>query len=164
MTQGKYVSENAQTLINRATQILGESPILLDIKTSTHVDKNTTIMSLAPVCNSIKVRNIVTVVESSIVICTTNVPTDCPTIQACPPSVSPNDYVNIVARVYAQAPQNGLTIVFDYVLDDMPMTTPPIPFDITIGGPSGEVKVYAFPSNAKYSTGQSLVLHGARQV
>lgn len=172
MTQGKYIPESAESLIRRSQQTLGDISIIpvLDIKdlqTHTYIAESPTIQSLAPPCKRIEVKNEVTVIDSGIIICpgsstttcTAGIPANCPVN-----GVGPNDYVNMVARLYAQAPETGLEVVFDYLLDDVPMTTPPISFDITTGGVGGAIYVYAFATNIRYTSGQSLTLHGIRQV
>jgi hypothetical protein len=161
-----YVSEDTASLIRRAERTLGGVPVLdLTNWNAPIYTQGVTIQSLAPSCKRIQVKNIVTVIDSGIVICTgltggcgTTVPANCPS------GVSPTDYVNMVAQVYAQAPQNLLNIVFDYLLDDVPMTSPPRTFNITTGGISGAVLVYAFDDNVQYIESQTLTLHGVRQV
>ena len=176
MTQGRYISENAESLIRRSQQTLGDiSPVqelnIIDIQVPVYIEEVKTevptIQSLSPSCNRVEVKNIVTVIDSGIIICsglstttcTAGIPASCPVN-----GVSPNDYVNMVARVYAQAPETELQIVFDYLENDVPMTTPHISFNITTGGIGGAVYVYAFTTNKQYTSGQSLTLHGVRQV
>lgn len=170
MTTVDYISESTENLIRRAEQTLGEIPVLdlTNWQVPIYIPGNATIRSLAPSCKRIQIKNIVTVVDSSITICTgPTVPGDCgtPFPVSCPVGVSPLDYVNIVAKVTAQAPQAGLKIVFDYLLDDVPLTTAPISFDISAAEiAAGGKNVYAFGANVQYIDGQSLTLHGVRQV
>ena len=169
MTQGRYISESVESLIRRSQQIMGDIPVLdtTNWQVPTYTAEIPTIQSLASSCKRVQVQNIVTVIDSGIIICSgpstatciAGIPVGCPIS-----GVNPNDYINMVASVYAQAPETGLEIVFDYLIDDVPMTTPPIPFNITIGGIGGAIYVYAFTTNMRYTSGQSLTLHGIRQV
>jgi hypothetical protein len=163
MTQGNYVSEDTNSLIRRAQQTMGNIPILdlTNWQSPTYLPAGTTQMrSLSPNCHSITVKNVITVTNSSIVMCTAGgAPTNviCPIPGSCPTGpLSPSDYVNIVATINAGVAQSGVDITFKYVLDDTPTTTVK-----TVALTAGANTIYAFDTSIQYPSDTTLVLYGA---
>ncbi len=161
MTQGNYVSEDTNSLIRRARQTLGETPVL-DLRNwqVTTYKSTGNMMSLAGSCHSIKVKNIISVVDSSIVTCTDATTANCVAIPAGCGDIEPTTpdlYYNMVATVSAAAAQTGVEITFKYVLDGVPTTA------IVLADLDGVANntVYAFATNALYPSGTELVLYGA---
>jgi len=116
------------------------------------------IRTLSPSCNRIEVKNVITVTDSSIVICAGAATGTCPGIPpSCPVGVTPNDYVNMIATVTALVAQTGVTIRFEYLLDDSPTTT-----DVVVDLVAGLNTVYAFAVNQQYIADTTLALFGAR--
>lgn len=165
-----YIAESAEDLIKRAEQILAYPRIypktddIIPYSRSGFGFMNQTyiyppIITLAPACNRIEVKNIITVTDSSIVTCTESGTGTCGAIPGTCPSVNPTTYVNIVATVDALVAQNGVTIRFDYLLDDVPTTT-----DVVANLTAGLNTVYCFTTNVQYSVNTTLALFGARVV
>lgn len=162
MTQGSYVSEDTNSLIRRAQQTLGETPVLdlTNWQNPIYMSAGTTqIRSLAGSCHSIKVKNVVTVTDASIVSCTDNttgscgaIPGNCGDLGA----TTPDLYYNFVATVTALVAQNGVEITFKYVENGTPATQ-----IVTVNLGVGSNTVYAFATNQQYSSGTELVLYGA---
>lgn len=164
MTQGSYVSEDTNNIIRRAQQILGEVPVLdlTNWQSPTYMPAGTAqIISLNPSCHSITVKNVITVTDSSIVMCTAGgAPTDilCPIPTNCPAGpLSPGDYINMVATIDAQIGQSGVEITFKYVLNDVPTTTVKTGVTLT----AGINTIYAFNPSITYPIDTTLVLYGA---
>lgn len=175
-----YVNESVEDLIKRAEDILarpdktndpldrpgcrcGENP-RSDIPVAQHMNPMSSVMqdkpviaSLSPSCNRIVVRNVINVIDSSIVICTGPTIADCPgTIPtACPTGVTPLEYINMLATINALTAQAGVIVSFKYLLNDVPTTT-----DVTVNLAAGNNLVYAFPTNIQYSANTSLTLYG----
>jgi hypothetical protein len=63
----------------------------------------------------------------------------------------------MVATVGAMAAQNGVTIRFEYLLNDVPTTT-----DIIANLAAGPNIIYCFATNQQYSANTTLTLFGAR--
>lgn len=160
MTQGNFVSEDTNSLIRRAQQTLGEVPVLdLTNWQSPTFNYTGSIRSLAGSCHSIKVKNVVTVTDSSIVKCTGTETGTCGAIPAtCDllDPTTPNLYYNFVATVNALVTQPSVDITFKYVLDGVPMTE-----IVSTGLIAGSNTIYAFATNQQYVSGTELVLYGA---
>lgn len=163
MTQGSYVSEDTNNLIRRAQQTLGEVPVLdlTNWQNPTYMPTGTTqIRSLSPSCHSIVVKNVITVTDSSITMCSAGgAPTSilCPIPANCPTGpLTPSDYVNMVATITAQVAQSGVDITFKYVWNDTPTTT-----TVTVALIAGTNTVYAFNPSVTYAPDTTLVLYGA---
>ncbi len=161
MAQGNYISEDAESLIRKAEQILGNTPTLdlTDWKNPTYLPARTTQMrSLNPSCHSIIVRNTITVTDTSIVTCSSGGLPDmvkCPIPTTCP-TVSPINYINLVATIEALAAQTGVDVTFKYVLNNVPTNTVK-----TVNLSAGTNTVYAFDPSMQYPTDTVLVLYGA---
>ena len=167
-----YMSESTEDLIKRAEQIISDPriyPKADDIipysrrgfgfmTNSTYSTYAPSIRSLSPSCNRIEVKNVITVSDSSIVICTGATTGTCPGIPpSCPVGVNPNDYINMIATVTAMVAQTGVKIAFEYLLNDVPTTT-----EVTVNLTAGSNTIYAFLANAQYSSDTTLSLFGAR--
>ena len=170
-----YMPESTENLIRRAEQILScPDPELYPIipysrsgfgfmtpiysTSSTYPIYSPSIRSLAPSCNRIEVKNVITVTDSSIIICTGAATGTCPGIPpSCPVGVSPTDYVNMIATVTALVAQTDVKIAFEYLLNDAPVTT-----EVTVSLTAGSNTIYAFPANVQYSPDTTLSLFGAR--
>ncbi len=162
-----YRSESTENLIRRAEQMLaypGIYPKTDDIIPYSRSgfgfmmqQQSPSIRSLAPSCNRIEVRNVITVTDSSIVTCADAVPANCGAIPVTCPSVTPNDWVNMVAIVNALVAQNGVTIRFEYLLNDVPTVS-----DVLANLAAGNNDVYAFAANLQYTADTTLTLYGAR--
>lgn len=160
MTQGSYVSEDTNSLIRRAQQTLGETPVLdlTNWQNPIYMPAGV-VRSLAGSCHSIKVKNVISVTDSSIVKCTTDVPADCGIVPADCGAIGTttlNDYYNFVATVNAMVAQNGVQIVFKYVVNGTPMTQ-----SVTTNLSAGNNDIYAFTTNLHYTSDTELVLYGA---
>ena len=161
MTQGNFVSEDTNSLIRRAQQTLGEVPVidLTNWQTPTYKTAGS-IRSLAGSCHSIKVKNVITVDDSSIVKCTGTDPAmDCETIPANCGAIAPTTpdlYYNFVAEVTALVAQTGVEITFKYVIDG-------IPGEVAVLADIGTTAttVYAYATNQTYTSGTEVVLYGA---
>lgn len=160
MTQGNYVSEDTYSLIRRAQQTLGETPVI-DLRNwqTPSYKSASTIRSLAGSCHSIKVKNIITVLDSSIVTCTGTgtgtcvvIPTSCGDLG----DTTPDLYYNFVATVTALVAQDPVEITFKYVKDGLPLTE-------IVNAPLaiGSNAVYAFATNQTFPSDTELVLYGA---
>lgn len=165
-----YISESAEDLIKRAEHILERPELypkaddIIPYSRSGFGFMNQTytyppIITLAPACNRIEVKNVITVTDSSIVTCTGSGTGTCGAIPGACPSVNPTTYVNMVATVDALVAQNGVTIRFDYLLDDVPTTT-----DVVANLIAGPNTVYCSATNQQYSANTTLALFGARVV
>lgn len=164
-----YRSESTEDLIKRAEQILAYPKIypraddIIPYSRSGFGFMNQTytyppIRTLAPSCNRIEVKNVITVTDSSIIICTGTAIGTCPGIPpSCPVGVTPNDYVNMVATVGALVGQI-VDIAFDYILNDVPTTTVVTAVPLLTGSNT----VYCFGVNIQYGADTTLVLFGAR--
>lgn len=166
MTQGSYIPESTQDLIRRAERILEGVPVLdltnpqFPTYTPAYIHPASgQIRSLAGSCHSITVKNVITIDDSSIIICIGSGTGTCGSIPAtCPAGpLTPSDYVNMVATVTAQVAQAGVDITFKYLLNDVPTTTVR-----TVALLAGSNTIYAFPGgNVQYSPDTTLVLYGA---
>lgn len=162
-----YRSENTEDLIKRAEQILSDSrlyPKADDIIPYSRsgfgfMTQNPNIRTLSPSCNRIEVKNVITVIDSSIVTCGDTTIGTCGAIPDTCPLADPTTYMNMVAIVNALVAQNNVTIRFEYLLNDVPTNT-----DVVTNLSAGSNTVYAFPSNVQYSVGTTLTLYGARIV
>ncbi len=168
-----YRSESTQDLIRRAEQILAYPEVypnaddIIPYSRSgfgfmTYQQPYTQqIRSLSPGCNRIEVKNIINVTESSIIICPGVGTVTCGGIPgACPPTTpDPTTYINMVATVNALVAQNGVTIRFEYLLNDVPTTT-----DVPANLVAGSNTVYCFAANQQYINGTTLALYGARVI
>lgn len=163
-----YRSESTEDLIKRAEQILSNPRIypktddIIPYSRSGFGFMETTsaylpIRTLSPGCNRIEVKNIITVIDSSIVTCTGSGTGTCGAIPGTCPSIDPLTYVNMVATVNALVAQTGVTIRFEYLLDDVPTTT-----DVVANLTAGSNTVYCFATSQLYSANTTLVLFGAR--
>lgn len=152
MTQGNYISEDTNSLIRRAQQILGEVPVL-DL-TNWHVP---TYRYLSPSCNRIEVKNVITVTDASIVKCTGSTTATCDAIPVTCSSITLGDYINMVAIVNALVAQTGVIIRFEYLENEIPINT-----DIIVDLVAGNNTVYAWSPNHQPSIGYTLSLYGAR--
>ena len=160
MTQGNFVSEDTNSLIRRAQQTLGEVPVLdLTNWQAPAFNYTGSIRSLAGSCHSIKVKNVVTVNDSSIVKCASAtagdcsaIPTDCDVLNP----TTPNLYYNFVADVSALVAQTDVEITFKYVQNGIPGEAIVL---ADIGTTS--TMVYAYATNQQYASGTELVLYGA---
>lgn len=165
-----YISESTEDLIKRAEQILTDPRIypraddIIPYSRSGFGFMNPTypyppIRILSPGCNRIEIKNTITVTDSSIVTCTGSGTGTCGAIPGTCPSASPTTYVNMVAAVNALVAQNGVTIRFEYLLDDIPITT-----DVVVNLTAGSNTVNCFATNVQYSANTTLALFGARVV
>ena len=169
-----YMSESTEDLIRRAEQILSRPDDLYPkaddiipysrngfgfMTYPTYPTYPSSIRSLSPSCNRIEVKNVITITDSSIIICTGAATGTCPGIPpSCPVGVIPTDYVNMVATVTALVAQSGVKIAFEYLLNDIPTTT-----EISgIALAAGSNTVYAFPANIQYAPDTTISLFGAR--
>lgn len=163
-----YRSESTEDLIKRAEQILSDPRIyprtndIIPYSRSGFGFMNPIytyppIRTLAPSCNRIEVKNVITVTDSSIVTCTGSGTVTCGAIPGTCPSINPTTYVNMVVIVNALVVQNGVTIRFEYLLNDAPMVA-----DIVVNLTAGSNTVYAFITNQQYSADTTLALYGAR--
>lgn len=171
-----YRSESTEDLIKRAEQILSDPRIYPRADDIIPYSRSgfgfmTTYMyplyppyppyppirTLAPSCNRIEVKNVITVTDSSIVTCTGSGTVTCGAIPGTCPSVNPTTYVNMVATVNALVAQNGVTIRFEYLLNNTPTVA-----DIVANLTAGSNTVYAFIANQQYSADTTLALYGAR--
>jgi hypothetical protein len=159
----EFVSESAEDLIKRAEQILQGTPAPYPQHLSSHLlmQDQPEIRSLSPSCYRIEVKNVINDVDKSIVICTGSTPGDCPTTipTTCPTGVNPSDYVNMLAIVNALTAQTGVTIRFEYLLDDVPPYT-----DVVANLTAGDNTIYAFTTNVQYSAGQTLTLYDVKVI
>lgn len=118
-------------------------------------------------CHSIVVKNIITLVDSSIVTCTGPTQASCnvtinpdgtiPT--ACPAGITPGDYINMVATFNVAYPQTGVLVTFKYIENDVPIAASVI-MDMAIG----INVVYAFGTNVQLPSGTALALYGAEVI
>lgn len=164
-----YISESTEDLIKRAEQMLEDPRIYPKIDDILPYSRSgfgfmgqtysySPIMTLAPSCKRIEVKNTITITDSSIIVCTGSTIGTCPGIPpSCPVGVSPNDYVNMVATVTALVAQTGVKIAFEYLLNDVPTIT-----EVSVNLIAGSNTVYAFVANIQYSTDTTLSLFGAR--
>lgn len=161
MTQGSYISEDTNSLIRRAQQTMGEVPVLdlTNWQNPTYTSTETVRSLAGSSCHSIKIKNVISVADTSIIKCTTTVPAECDTVPAnCGAigSTTLDKYYNFVATVNAQVAQNGVQIVFKYVINGSPETQPVL---ANLG--AGANTVYAFATNQGYLSDTELVLYGA---
>ena len=169
-----YRSESTENLIKRAEQILSDPRIdpriypraddIIPYSRSGFGFMDPTniylpIRTLAPACNRIEVKNVITIIDSSIVTCTGSGTGTCGAIPGTCPTVNPTTYVNMVATVNALVAQNGVTIRFEYLLDDVPTTT-----NVIANLVAGSNTVYCFAANVQYSSNTTLALFDARVV
>lgn len=161
MTQGSYIPENTQDLIRRAEITLGNTPVLdlTNPQYPTYMPVGGQIRSLSPSCNHIEVRNTITVTDSSIVRCTAPATATCESIPATCSAIAPGDHINMVATVNALVAQNGVTIRFEYLENDVPAFT-----DVTVNLSAGNNTVYAWSPNHVATVGYTLSLYGARVI
>jgi len=161
----EYRSESTESLIRRAEQILGGVPILdlTNPQYPTYIPAGghtwAQIRSLGSSCYSIKIKNVVSVTDSSIVVCTDTptgtcgaIPGTCGGLGA----TTPDKYYNFVATVSALVAQIGVQITFKYVQNGLPSTQV-----VTTNLSAGSNTVYAFTTNQTYTPGTELVLYGA---
>lgn len=151
-----FVSESTEDLIRRSQQVLGPFPTT---NTARHAQVlNREIRSLASSCYRIVIKNVITIADKSIVICTDDTLGSCPGIpDTCPVGVTPEDYVNMVAIVNALVAESGVTVRFEYLLNDVPAYV-----DVIVNLEAGDNTVYAFADNQQYSTNQTLTLYGVK--
>lgn len=165
-----YRSESTEDLIKRAEQMLVDPRIypraddIIPYYRSGFGFMEPTytyqpIRTLSPGCNRIQIKNTITVTDSSIVTCTGTGTGTCGVIPGTCPSVDPLTYVNMVATVNALVAQTGVTIRFEYLLNDVPTTT-----DVTANLTAGLNTVYCFATNQLYSANTTLALFGAMVV
>lgn len=176
MTQGKYISESAQELIRRSEQILGNVSILDltdqtfpqylngddDDNDDSHNDHSPGYGSISS-CNRIVLKNVITVTDSSIIICTGTAISTCSPQDTCPTGgiVAPNKYINMVATVNLNGvTQTGVVIQFNYLINDIPITDPSLT-RATANLVPGDNIVYLFPTNRSYDPDTSITLYGA---
>ena len=162
-----YISESTEDLIKRAEQILADPRIyprtddIIPYSRSGFgfMTQSPSIRTLSPGCNRIEIKNTITVTDSSIVTCTGSGTGTCGAIPGTCPSTNPTTYVNMVTVVNALVAQNGITIRFEYLLDDIPTTT-----DVVANLTAGSNTVNCFATNVQYSANTTLALFGARVV
>lgn len=162
----EYRSENTQDLIRRAEQVLGGVPVLdltnpqFPTYTPAGGQISGQMRSLNPAsCHSIRIRNVITVTESSIVVCTGTTTDTCGAIPAACTDLgvtTPDKYYNFVSTVSALVAQTGVEITFKYVQNGLPLTQV-----VTVNLSAGSNTVYAFTTNQTYTPGTELVLYGA---
>lgn len=173
MTQGKYISEDIRDLIIRSKQIIGETPVLdlTNWQNPTYMNGNDHEENSNPPdsnlsCNRILLKNIITVVGSSIIICTGTSISTCASPDTCPTGgiISPNKYINMVATVHLTGvAQTGVVIQFNYLINDIPITDPSLT-RVTVNLIPGDNTVYLFSTNHTYSPNTSITLYGASVV
>ncbi len=170
MTQGKYISEDTESLIRRAGQILGETPVLDLTNWESPIymddDSNSEPPSSGSSCSRVTLKNIITVTDSSILICTGTSITTCATASSCPTGgiISPTKYINMVATVnITGVAQTGVVIKFSYLINEVPVTDPSIS-QVTVNLVPGNNTVYLFPTNHTYSPSTTITLYGASVV
>jgi hypothetical protein len=151
MTQGTYISESTDNLIQRAQQIMGDLPTFKNSQTYTFIPE---INALAGSCYSVAIKNTITSVSSSIVTCTGSTTTTC-TIPGTCPATDPTTWINMIVTFTATAAQTSVTITFQYVLNGTPTTTVITPSIV-----AGSNTFYAFPTNQQYPSGTTIVLYG----
>lgn len=159
MTQGKYIYEDAQDLLRRAGQILGETPIL-DL---TNWQMPLSMDGPSNSCSRITLKNTITVTNTSIVICTGTATTTCAVAGTCPTggTVAPTKYINMIATVnLVGVAQTGVTIQFNYLINEVPITDPSIT-QVTVNLVPGNNTVYLFSPNTTYSPSTTVTLYGA---
>jgi hypothetical protein len=166
MVQGKYISEDTQRLLERAAQILGETPISdpTNLQSPIYTSEDSKIESLNPSCSRIILKNTITVTDASIVTCTGSTTATC-TI-TCPTGgmTTPDKYINMLATVnLTGVAQTGVVIQFNYLLNDVPIVDPLLT-QVTASLVSGSNTVYLFPTNHTYGPSTTITLFGASVV
>lgn len=161
MTQGSYVSEDTNSLIRRAQQTLEGVPVLdlTNWQNPTYTPAGTVRSLAGSSCHSIKIKNVITVTDTSIIKCTATTIANCYGIPADCGAIGPTTldlYYNFVAIVNAQVAQNGIQIVFKYVVNGIPATQP-----VIANLNAGPNTIYAFALNQNYVSDTELVLYGA---
>lgn len=166
MTQGKYISEDIQDLLRRSEQILGETPVL-DLTNWQTPDYIPAYMDGGSnSCSRVVLKNVITVTDTSILICTGTATTTCASQGSCPTGgiISPNKYINMIATVnLTGVAQTGVVIQFNYLVNDVPVTDPLLT-NVTVNLNPGTNTVYLFPTNRTYSPNTSITLYGATVV
>jgi hypothetical protein len=171
MTQGNYISEYTQDLMRRQ-QVAGGVPVLdlTNWQAPRYMSGDSQMRSLPPPvvpCHMIEVKTTVDgqtdkcpiLVDSSIIICTTDVIGSCPVTETnCPTggTIATTQYVNFIATFTMGANQNGVKIIFKYVKNGTPMQE-----TVTVNVVAGDNYVYAFAANQLYPADTILVLYGA---
>jgi hypothetical protein len=174
MVQGNYSSEYTQNLM-RTQQTMVGTPILdlTNWNAPRYISGDSNIGSLTNIpvpsagCHSVEVKTKVDgqlgkcpiAVASSIVMCTTSVPTDCGSSAIpCPTDgiVSAIQYMNMVATFDMEAASAATEITFKYVLNGVPKQE-----KVIVATTLGINTVYAFAANNQYPTDTILVLYGA---
>ena len=170
MTQGKYISEDTESLIRRAGQILGETPVLDLTNWQNPVymddDGNSEPPSSGSSCSRVILKNIITIIDSSILICTGISITTCAPAGSCPTGgiIPPTKYINMVATVnLTGVAQTGVVIKFSYLINEIPITDPLLT-QVTVNLVPGNNTVYLFPTNHTYSPSTTITLYGASVV
>jgi len=156
-----YIPENTQDLIRRAEQVLGEVPVLdlTNPQFPIYTPAGGQIRSLGSSCHSIKIKNVINVIDTSIVVCTDATTGTCGAIPGtCGDlgATTPDKYYNFVATVNALVAQTGVQITFKYVQNGLPTTQV-----VTTNLSAGSNTVYAFATNQTYTPGTELALYGA---
>lgn len=170
MTQGKYISEDTESLIRRAGQILGDIPIL-DLTNwqnpiymdDDHDNGNSQPPGSVSSCSRVTLKNTITVIDSSILICTGTQITTCAPASSCPTGgiIPPTKYINMVATVsLTGVAQTGVVIKFSYLVNEVPVTDPSLS-QVTVNLVPGNNTVYLFPTNHTYSPSTTITLYGA---
>jgi hypothetical protein len=143
----------------------GQTPILDLSNPQAPVYTVPQVRSLAPACYRIEVKNLITVTDASIVVCTGTDPlTTCSEPGSCPTTVDPNatGYYNLVATVTASIAQPGVVIEFDYLKNDTPVTSPTVDYRVTVNLTAGDNTVYLFTANQLLAADDTITLYGAR--
>lgn len=161
MTQGSYISEDTNSLIRRAQQVMEGVPVLdlTNWQNPTYIPAGTMRSLAGSSCHSIKIKNVITVTDTSIIKCPDTLPTNCNGIPANCGAIGPTTldlYYNFVAIVNLQVAQNGVQIVFKYVINGTPMTQ-----IVSANLNAGPNTVFAFAVNQGYNSDTELVLYGA---
>lgn len=98
-------------------------------------------------------EQIVDIINSGIVICTTTNKTSCPTTPiTCPTSINPLDYINFIAIINSTA-QRTVIVRFTYTLNDTTFYS-----NVTISLSIGNNIVYAWSTNRRYDVNTIVTL------
>ncbi len=172
MTQGQYISENTQDLLRRAEQILGNVPVLDLTNWQDSISMNGEGGGggggggSSTSCNRLTLKNVITVTNASLLVCTGTLTSTCSSPGACPTGgiISPDKYVNMVAIVNLTGnAQTGVKIQFNYLINDVPITDPALT-RVTVNLVPGNNTIYLFPTNHTYSADTTITLYGAMVV
>lgn len=96
---------------------------------------------------------IVNIIDSGVVICTTSSIMSCPTIPiACPATINPLDYINFSTTINSSTPKT-VTIRFTYTLDDVTYYD-----DVVVNLLTGNNTTYAWTANRRYWVNMTITL------